>query len=275
MKILALANQKGGVGKSAICTQLAYHAALKKDLRVLVVDLDHQNNTGKAMMMGGKADVASFSSSQLLCSRPDLHVQTGFVVVPASDAQELRDLEKSEARHSEFATNLKRNLKQWSDSFDLCLIDTNPSPDIRQLSALVVATHVLSPVEMAIESIDGIAALLADKEIGIKRIQATVNPGMKLIGILPNKVDPTPFQKENFKQLVQHYSELLISMEGGGFAAIKKSTAIVEAQAVGLPVWELKKTSARDAYRMVESVFEKILADIGLQAPREHSAMEY
>ncbi len=264
MKILALANQKGGVGKSAVCTQLAYHAALQRNLRVLVIDLDHQNNTGKALSTGGKAEISALPSSRLLLGEEALSGQSPFLIVPASNVSELRDLEKKEDQHSLFATNLKRNLKRCQDDFDLCLIDTNPSPDIRQLSALVVASHVLSPVEMAIESIDGIAALLADKEIGIKRIQATVNPDLKLIGILPNKVDPTPFQKENFKQLVQHYSELLIPMEGGGFAAIKKSTAIVEAQAVGLPLWESSKTSARDAYRLITPVFDKILSEMNL-----------
>lgn len=264
MKILTLANQKGGVGKSAVCTQLAYFSALLRDLRVLVIDLDHQNNTGKALTMGGRAVVSTLPASAMMTGEVTLPFAGPFVVVSA-DAPVLRTLEQQPARHSEFATNLKRNLKRCADQFDVCLIDTNPSPDIRHLSALVVATHVLSPVQMAIESIDGIAALLGDKEIGIRRIQATVNPALELLGILPNLVEPTPFQKDNFKQLAQHYGELLIPMDGGGFAAIKKSTAMFEAQAAGQPIWDSSKTSARQAYQMITPVFDKVLDKLNLQ----------
>jgi chromosome partitioning protein len=70
-------------------------------------------------------------------------------------------------------------------------------------------------------------------------------------------VEPTPFQRENFKDLTTHFSKLLIPL-ASGFAAIKKTTAIAEAQAVGLPVWKLGKTSARDAWGQIKPVFEKI-----------------
>jgi chromosome partitioning protein len=116
---------------------------------------------------------------------------------------------------------------------------------------------VLCPLQLNQEAIDGIGMLLNHENIGIKKIQATLNPKLHFIGVLPNMVEPTPFQRENFKDLTTHFSKLLIPLSTG-FAAIKKTTAIAEAQAVGLPVWKMGKTSARDAWTQMKPVFEKI-----------------
>jgi chromosome partitioning protein len=70
-------------------------------------------------------------------------------------------------------------------------------------------------------------------------------------------VEPTPFQKENLHDLSKAYSKLMIPLDKG-FAAIKKTTAIPEAQAVGLPVWHLKKTSARSAWAQIRPIFQRL-----------------
>jgi len=87
---------------------------------------------------------------------------------------------------------------------------------------------------------------------------------LKLLGILPNLVEPTPFQRENFEALATAHAKLLIPM-GSGFAALKKSTAIAEAQSAGLPVWKLGKTSGRDSWAQMKPVFETITANMGVK----------
>jgi chromosome partitioning protein len=150
------------------------------------------------------------------------------------------------------------------DQFDVCLIDTNPNPDIRQLAALVVSDFVLSPLQLNQEAIDGIGQLLNNERLGLRRIKAKINPKLELIGILPNMVEPTPFQRDNFRELSSQFAKLLIPLEGGGFAAIKKTTAAPEAQAAGLPVWKLNKTSAREAWAQMKPIFEKISTIMGV-----------
>lgn len=264
MKTLTLANQKGGVGKSALTCQLAYFLSQKYGLRILVIDLDHQANSSKALKTGGIALLSDTQSSTLFTKGVSRIELDNLVVMPA-DAQELRTLEQTADQHNHFATNLKRSLKAIGGQFDLCIIDVNPNPDIRHLAALIVSDFVLSPVQLAQESIDGIGAMLNDPIIGIRRIQATINPTLELLGILPNIVEPTPFQKTNFADMAMHYGSLLIPL-GNGFAAIKKSTGIFEAQAAGLPIFVSKKSSSKTAWQGIAPVFEKIATMMNLQA---------
>lgn len=256
MKTIVLANQKGGVGKSAIAVQLAYYFYQLTNKRVLVIDFDHQYNASKAIITGGYAITSVYSSSQLLTSCVTKLEDNPFVLI-AADNKELLRMEKQADKHNIFVNNLNGFIKAIQPQFDVCIIDTNPNPDVRQLSALIVSDFVLCPLQLNQEAIDGIGMLLNHETIGIRKIQATLNPQLNFIGVLPNLVEPTPFQRENFKDLSTHFAKLLIPLSTG-FAAIKKTTAIAEAQAVGLPVWKLGKTSARDAWVQMKPAFEKI-----------------
>ncbi len=264
MKTLVLANQKGGVGKSAIAVQLAYYFALKLEKRVLVIDFDHQRNSSKALRTGKLTEVANITSSQILTERIDSNNinQAQFVLLPGDG--NLIKMEKQAAEHNTFATNLYTFLTEIDDRFDVCIIDTNPNPDIRQLASLVVSNYVLSPLQLNQEAIDGIGDLLNHENIGIRKIQATINKKLDLIGILPNIVEPTPFQRDNFRDLSAAFARLLIPLENG-FAAIKKTTAVPEAQAAGLPVWQIEKTSARTAWAHMRPVFSKIASHMGVE----------
>jgi chromosome partitioning protein len=127
----------------------------------------------------------------------------------------------------------------------------------------VVSNYVLSPVQLNQEALDGIGALYTD----FNKVKATLNRNLEFIGILPNHVEPTPFQIGNFKQLAEKFPKLLIPMpEGnnGGYAKIKTRTAIAEAQAAGLPVWKLGKTSANDCWRELRPVFEQVATIMGV-----------
>lgn len=264
MKTLVLANQKGGVGKSAVAVQFAYFVADVLKKRVLVIDFDHQRNSTKAIRTGNLATVSAITSSQLLTAKvdPSQIEDAEFVLVPGDPG--LIKMEKQAAEHNAFATNLYTFLAGIGERFDLCIIDTNPNPDIRQLASLVVSDFVLSPLQLNQEAIDGIGDLLNHENIGIRKIQATINKKLQLIGILPNIVEPTPFQRDNFRDLSAAFAKLLIPVENG-FAAIKKTTAIPEAQAAGVPVWKIDKTSARNAWAHIRPVFTKIATDMGVE----------
>ncbi len=264
MKTVVLANQKGGVGKSAVACQLAYYFALHLNLRVLVIDFDHQRNTSKALRTGGLCTVSTLTSTKIFTADGASVEHAEFVLV-AGDA-DLIKMEKKAAEHNSFASRLLAFLKDAGPHFDICIIDTNPNPDIRQLASLVVADYVLSPLQLNQEAIDGIGDLLNHENIGIRKIQATINKKLELIGILPNLVEPTPFQRDNMRDLSKAFPKLLIPMAPlPGFAAIKKTTAIPEAQAAGLPVWKVGKTSARDAWAQMRPVFDKIADTMGVK----------
>lgn len=262
MKTLVFANQKGGVGKSAIACQLAYFIRDILGKRVIVIDLDHQGNTSKVMRVGGISTLSSLTTRHIFSDETFEIEDADFMFVPA-DSGDLLKMEKQVEKHNSFASNLYAFLKAIDKKFDICILDTNPNPDIRQLSALVVSDYVLSPIQLNQEAIDGIGNLLNHENIGIRKIQATINPKLKLIGVLPNLVEPTPFQRENLGDLSKHFAKLLIPLPVG-FAAVKKTTAIPEAQALGLPIWKLGKTSAREAWGHIRPVFEKIASMMGV-----------
>ena len=163
---------------------------------------------------------------------------------------------------------LKSFLVSVANQFDVCVIDTNPNPDIRYAAALIISDYVLSPIQLNQEAIDGIGSLLNHHRYGYHKIRAALNPSLELIGILPNMVEPTPFQRDNFKQLATSFSQLLISVDekdAKQFAFIPKRSAVAEAQAGGLFIGEFKKTAARDAWREIKPSFDAIARRMKLE----------
>jgi chromosome partitioning protein len=260
MKTLVLCNQKGGVGKSAVATLLAHHLA-QRGQRVLAIDLDHQGNFSKPLRLSGRATPVAFAADALLTgSAPPLPAQP-FVLVPGDRA--LLALERQPALHTPFARHFRSFLAAVDGAFDVCIIDTNPNPDIRVIAALASADFVLSPMQLNQEAMDGVSGLLNHERVGLRKIKAVLNPKLTLIGLLPTMVEPTPFQKANFVQVVQQYHPLLIRIGDGpgAFGSIPRRSCIAEAQAEGAVLWEMKKTAARDAWREIEPSLNRI-ADI-------------
>ena len=260
MKTLVLCNQKGGVGKSAVATLLV-HLLAHRGRRVLAIDLDHQGNFSKPLRLSGRAAFSAFASDALLTGRPPPLPDNPFVLVQGDRA--LLGLERQPALHTPFARNFRSFLGAVDRAFDVCVIDTNPNPDIRVIAALASADFVLSPMQLNQEAMDGVSGLLNHERVGLRKIKAVLNPKLALIGLLPTMVEPTQFQKANFVQVVQQYHPLMIRIGDGpgAFASIPRRSCIAEAQAEGAVLWEMKKTAARDAWREIEPSLARI-ADI-------------
>lgn len=258
MKTLVLANQKGGVGKTAIACQLGYFLVEHLKKRVLIIDLDHQGNTSKNIAASKLATVSALTATQLLTDHITEVEAGNFVVIPAHS--DLLRLERREEDHNQFAANLKSFLGGMDDRFDVAIIDTNPNPDIRVIASLVVGDFVLSPIQLNQEAVDGIAALRAQ----VLKIQSTLNKDLRFIGLLPNLVEPTPFQRANMEQLCMAFASLFIRLDDGRMAAIPSRTAVAEAQAMGAPIWTLQKTSSRDAWMYLKPIFHKVAHTMGV-----------
>jgi len=268
MKTLVLANQKGGVGKSAVATLLAHHFA-RQDRRVLAIDLDHQGNFSKPLRLSQRAVLAPVTSEALLTGSVSGLPDAKMVLIPGDRA--LLGLERQPSMHTPFARNLRAFLAAMDKRFDVCLIDTNPNPDIRLIASLASADFVLSPIQLNQEAMDGVSALLNHERVGVRKIKAVLNPKLHLIGLLPTMVEPTPFQRANFVQLVQQYQPLLIPIGSaiGEFAFIPRRSAVAEAQSEGAVLWEMKKTAARDAWKEIEPSISRI-AEIVAGQVEEH-----
>jgi chromosome partitioning protein len=251
MKTLVLANQKGGVGKSAVATLLAHYLAQQRQ-RVLVIDLDHQANLSSTLLRSRRPVEATVTSDRLM-TEAGLTVASGAYVLVRAD-RALLGLERQPTLHTPFARNLRAFLRGVDQAFDVCVIDTNPNPDIRVIAALASADFVLSPIQLNQEAMDGVTGLLNHERVGLRKIKAVLNSKLELIGLLPTLVEPTPFQKANFLQVMQRFSPMMIRIGAGpgDFASIPRRSAVAEAQASGEVLWEMKKTAARDAWREIE-----------------------
>lgn len=269
MKTLVLANQKGGVGKTAVATLLS-HYLVRCGWRVLAVDLDHQGNFTSPLVLSRRCIVAPTTADRLLTEADVGLPQGSFVLVPTGDA--LLGLERQPQHHNEFAARFRSFLRGHSERFDVCVVDTNPNPDIRLIAPLVSADSVLSPIELNQEALDGVRSLLSHPRVGIQRIKAVLNPKLELIGLLPTMVEPTPFQRKNLTEIAQRHASLMVKIESGtgGWGCIPKRSAIAEAQAEGLVLWEMKKTAARDTWREIEPTFEQLAASV--TGERRHAA---
>ena len=257
MKTLVLANQKGGVGKSAVATLLSHYFA-QKGHRVLAIDLDHQANFSNALQLSQRVGLVSATADVLLSGGNAAVPQQSFVL--AASGRGLLGLERQPTLHTPFARNFRSFLSSMDQRFDVCVIDTNPNPDIRLIAALASADHVLSPIQLKQEAMDGVAALLDHERVGLRKIKAVLNPKLRLIGLLPSMVEATPFEKVNLIQVVRKYQSLLIPLSErlGDSASIPRRSAIGEAQAQGAVLWEMKKTAARDAWREIEPSLARI-----------------
>jgi len=283
MRVLAACNQKGGVGKTFVACQLSFYTA-GLGLPTLLLEFDHQGNASNSLRRGGHAVMAGFSMLDVFEGRWQALPDGPLVVVPAELG--LSALERQPENHNRYVNALQQFLHEAASRFALCVMDTNPSPDVRYGAALVTADSLLSPIELNQEAIEGIGALLHRGRYSYQRVRERLNPRLELLGILPNKVEATLFQRANLQQLVRQYPGLLIPVQRGedaGYAYVPTRTAVAEAQAAGVPLWQLRaagpaqqegrgpvaapplRSAAREAWREIRPSFEAIVARLGLE----------
>lgn len=250
MKVFVSTNEKGGVGKSAIADQFAWYLSDVLSKRTLVMDFDQQGDGSRPL----KRFASSVTASQVFTGEAeDVAAGDGITLIAADRA--LRGLEVDREKHGLYAKNLTRFIDKVRDRFDFCVIDTPPDPGVRMTAALVVADYVVSPIELAQESVEGVASLMAR----IQGVKTKYNPNLVFLGLLPNRVKPTPLQKEWFGTLVSKYQRFMVE----GMARIAERSAIAEAQQAGVPVWKLEKSAARDAGKELRAVFAQFVERMG------------
>jgi chromosome partitioning protein len=246
MKVLVITNQKGGVGKTTLAVHLAWHFA-ETGRRVLVLDLDAQANATAtlAAYRGTLPAARLFEAGQSPTPRAFEPGEPALTLIGADQA--LLDVERADPKA---IGQFRSNVAAARTAFDLCIIDTPPSMGLRNLSALVSGTHVLSPIYLEDYSLQGVKGLL-QTVIGVQ--QRYHHPNLKFLGLLPSKFNSkSPRQRAHLEQLLREAGKYVFP------GHITDRDGYAEAVAERTPVWRLKKRSAQDAGREMRSVLDRV-----------------
>lgn len=226
VKILAVTNQKGGVGKTTSCVNLAASLAATKR-RVLMVDLDPQGNA----TMGAGVDKHQLERSvyDVLTGRVDPHeaitsqTSAGFDLMPANGDLTAAEVELITVKRKEF--RLKQALNLVQDNYDYVLIDCPPSLNMLTVNALVSAHSVIIPMQCEYYALEGISALMST----IETIRA-INPGLHVEGILRTMYDPrNGLTRDVSGQLLEYFGDKVYR------TVIPRNVRLAEAPSHGLP----------------------------------------
>lgn len=207
-KIIAVANQKGGVGKTTTCVNLGI-GLVREGKRVLLVEADAQGSMAVSLGIQepDELDVTLVNLMEKIINDEDvepgegiLHHEEGIDFIPANI--ELAGLEASLVNVMSREQVMRLYLDGIRDSYDYILIDCMPSLGMITINALVAADHVLIPVEAAYLPVKGLQQLI--KTIG--KVHRRLNPRLSIMGILLTKVDRrTNFAKDIAEQIWEVY----------------------------------------------------------------------
>jgi chromosome partitioning protein len=227
-RVIAIANQKGGVGKTTTAVNLAASLAATRR-RVLLMDLDPQGNA----TMGSGVDKGTLqrSTCEVLLGECDLaaalvQVEQGdFMLLPANQdltAAEVRLLTLPIGRE----IKLRQALQPKREAFDVILIDCPPALNMLTINALVAADSVLIPMQCEYYALEGLSALLAT----VEQIRVAANPQLSIEGVLRTMFDPrNNLANEVSAQLVTHFGDKVFR------TIIPRNIRLAEAPSFGKP----------------------------------------
>ena len=241
-RIVAIANQKGGVGKTTTAVNLAVSLA-QSGQRVLLIDLDPQGNATSGLMSEPIKSDTIYNSlvnhtplAQVIReSRPLLSLAPASTDLVGAEI-ELATMEGRERR-------LKTQLSEEADKYNFVLIDTPPSLGLLTLNALVAADSALVPMQCEYYALEGLSSLLST----IRKVKAVLNPELELMGVVLTMFDPrNRLSHEISLEVNKHFPERVFQ------TVIPRNVRISESPSHGLAVIEYDpKSVGAESYRLL------------------------
>lgn len=234
-RIIAITNQKGGVGKTTTCINLSSSLS-RMQKRVLLVDLDPQGNA--TMGSGIEKHQCEHIIHDLLTQSIGFEQvrvragEAGYDVLPANGDLTAAEVELLGSEGREF--RLRECLRDATRHYDYILIDCPPSLNMLTVNALVAADSVIIPMQCEYYALEGLSALNGT----IGAIRQNANPGLSIEGILRTMYDPrNRLTKEVSEQLKEHFGEAVYR------TVVPRNVRLAEAPSYGLPVIAYDKQS--------------------------------
>ncbi|HSA90786.1 MAG TPA: ParA family protein [Burkholderiales bacterium] len=252
--LLAVVNQKGGVGKTTTTVNLAA-ALAQAGRRVLLVDMDPQGNA----TMGSGVDKRTLPRTVYhallgLGELSGIRVRAergGYDLVPAN-----RDLAGAEVELVELPareTRLKSALERVAADYDYILIDCPPSLSLLTVNALAAAQRVLIPMQCEYYALEGLSDLIGT----IKRVRANLNPALEIAGLLRTMYDPrNTLSQQVSRELEAHFGDKVFR------TLVPRNVRLAEAPSYGMPavLWDPESKGAQAYIALAGEVLEREVA---------------
>jgi chromosome partitioning protein len=262
--IIAVTNQKGGVGKTTTAVNLAYFFA-KNGARVLLVDFDPQGNATSGLGIDksslrsttnadGRATILDAVSGETPLG--EVIQATNFkrlAIAPATP--QLADAESGLAKADKRFVRLRDALKLVESDYDFIFIDSPPSLSLLTVNALIAADQVLLPVQAEFYALEGLGQLLET----MKLVRKGLNPTLELLGVLVTMYDNrTTLSGQVYTEVARHFPGKVFETK------IPRNVRLAEAPSHGLPVGAYDRFSKGS--RAYKAAVEEIAGRLGWTA---------
>lgn len=250
-KIIALANQKGGVGKTTTSMNLAASLATYEK-RVLLIDADSQANASSGL--GVDLSKVDCSIYECLINGADVHeaIYTTDIdrldIIPSNINLVGAEVEMLNFEHREYL--LKKILRSLDKEYDYILIDCSPSLGLITVNALTAANSVIIPVQCEYFALEGISKLLNT----IKIVKKKLNPELEIEGFLLTMYDSRlRLANQIYDEVKRHFQELVFK------TVIQRNVKLSEAPSHGLPaiLYDADSTGAKNHLALAKEIIKK------------------
>ncbi len=250
--IIAMANQKGGVGKTTLCVQLAFYLAAKKGKRVLLIDMDGQGNATTTIGNGDDPTVGHTTAANLFekdCQA--VAVAAGkegidLIGTPKNDT----NLFDKEAMSLDDIDIPRKNIESVKSNYDYILIDCPPSLGRPLIAALTMATDVFCPVKVSGYAVDGMEGLVRT----IFAVKRNYNAGLNLAGVIVNDMDRSKSHEKSLLALTEALGDKVLKNQ------VMHRVPIDNATSDAIPIWKAKNNHV--AFKELEKTFEEAIKKI-------------